>query len=102
MIALDRPASARFFFNLASGTEVIRDETGVNLSLEGDVVDHIARALEDLYCDGSLASPAWKGWRMEVADCAGQTVLSFTLGGPIQDDGNVCPVPTDIKSPASA
>ena len=101
MIALDRPASARFFFNLVSDTEVIRDETGVDLSLQGDVVDHIIRALEDLYCDGSFASPAWKGWRMEVADCAGRTVLGFTLGGPIQDDGNVYPVPTDIK-PASA
>ncbi|WP_404289323.1 DUF6894 family protein [Microvirga sp. RSM25] len=98
MIVLERPATSRFFFNFVSDTEVIRDETGVILSIEGDVVGHIARALEDLYRDGSLAPAEWDGWRIEVADCTGQYVLSISLGSSSQESDNRCPVPRDFKS----
>jgi hypothetical protein len=98
MMRLERPASARFFFNFVSDTEVIRDETGVDLSIEGDVVGQIACALEDLYRESCLGSAEWEGWRIEVADCTSQTVLSVPLGGSIQEDGNFCPVPRDFKS----
>ena len=84
---------ARFFFNLISDTEVIRDETGVDLLIEEDVVGHIACALMDLYRESLLASDEWAGWRMVVADDTGRTVLSLTLGGSIHEDGNLAPRP---------
>ena len=102
MMALERPTSARFFFNFISNdAEVIRDETGIVLSIEGDVVSSIACALEDLYRESSLAADEWQGWRMVVADDTGRTVLSLTLGGWIQEDGNLCPIPGDFKFLAS-
>ena len=74
MMALQSPALARFFFNFISDdAEVIRDELGVDLSIEGDVVGTIARALEDLYRESSLAADEWQGWRMVVADDTGRT-----------------------------
>ena len=90
MIALERPASSRFFFNLVSDTEVIPDETGVELSLEGDVVGNIAHALEDLCQDGSLAAIEWDGWRMIVNDGTSQPVLSIALGRSSQERDNPC------------
>ena len=98
MIVLERPASARFFFNFVSVAEMILDETGVDLPIEGDVVGHIARALEDLYEKNSLASAKWDGWRMMVSDCTGQTILSLTLGGSGEQDDCLCTVPKDFNS----
>jgi hypothetical protein len=93
MIVLERLASARFFFNLVSDTEMIHDEEGLELPSEGDVVGHIAHALEDLYWDGSLASAEWEGWRIDVADCTGQTLLSAALGYPYLE----CTFPFELK-----
>jgi hypothetical protein len=80
MIALDIHTTKRFFFNFVSDDECIDDETGIELAAEGDVMRHIARALEDLYQDSSLAAAEWEGWRIVVTDGAGQTMLSFALG----------------------
>ena len=102
MIALERPASARFFFNFISDVEVISDETGVDLSTEGDVVGHIARALEDLYRDSSFASAEWEGWRIVVTDWAGQPVLSMTLGASSMERDELCSVAGDFKPLTSA
>lgn len=98
MIALERPASARFFFNFISDVEVISDETGVDLSTEGDVIGHIARALEDLYRDSSFATAEWDGWKIVVTDWAGQPVLSMTLGDSSREGDGLCSVTGDFKS----
>lgn len=98
MISMERPASARFFFNFISDAEVINDETGVDLSIEGDVVGHIARALEDHYQDSSFASAEWDGWRIVVADWTGQTVLSMILGGYSREGDELCSVSGDFRS----
>jgi hypothetical protein len=82
MIVLERLASARFFFNLVSETEMIHDEEGVDLPSEGDVVGHIARALEDLHQNDMLASAEWQGWQVVVTDYFGQTIFSVALGYP--------------------
>jgi hypothetical protein len=82
MIASERLASARFFFNLVSDTEMIHDEEGVDLPPEGDLVSHIARALEDLHQDGMLGSAEWQGWQVVITDCSGQTLFSAALGHP--------------------
>jgi hypothetical protein len=101
MIMIETSASARFFFNFISDAQAIRDKTGVDLSIEGDVVGQIACALEDLYRESCLGSAEWDGWRIEVADCIGRTVLSITLGASIQEDSNFCSIPRDFKSCAS-
>jgi hypothetical protein len=98
MIFLGRPASARFFFNFVSPAEMILDETGVVLPIEGDVVGHIAHALEDLYEKNSLASAEWDGWRVKVSDCTGQTILSLSLGSSGKQDNYLCMGPKDFKS----
>jgi hypothetical protein len=82
MIASEKPASARFFFNLVSDAEIIHDEEGVDLLQEADLVSHIARALKDLHQDGMLASAEWQGWQVVITDCSGQTLFSVALGHP--------------------
>ncbi len=82
MIVSERLASARFFFNLVCDTEMIHDEDGLDLPTEGDVVGHIARALEDLHQDGILASAEWQGWQVVITDGSGQTLVSVALGCP--------------------
>jgi hypothetical protein len=82
MITSERLATDRFFFNLVSDAGTIDDEEGVDLPPEGDVVSHIARALEDLHQDGMLASPEWQGWQVVITDCSGQTLFSVALGCP--------------------
>lgn len=80
MIASEKLTSARFFFNLVSDTEVVPDEEGVDLPPEGDLVSHIARALEDLHQDGMLGSAEWQGWQVVITDGLGQTLFSAALG----------------------
>lgn len=82
MIVLERHASARFFFDLISETEIIHDEEGLKLPSEDDVVGHIARALEDLHKNGTLASAEWQGWQVVITDGSGQMLLSAALGYP--------------------
>lgn len=82
MLASERLAPERFFFNLVSDTEMIHDEEGIDLPPEGDLVSHIARALEDLHQDYMLASAEWQGWQVVITDCSGQTLFSVALGYP--------------------
>lgn len=77
--------TARFFFNFVSDGEVIRDEKGVDLSMDGDVLTHIARAIGELQDDGLLVSVEWQGWQIEITDSAGQTVLSVPLSHAIPE-----------------
>lgn len=76
----DKLASARFFFNLVSNNEVIRDESGIDLFVGNDMPLHIARVLEELQQEGLFASAEYSGWQIEVSDCAGRTVLRLQLG----------------------
>jgi hypothetical protein len=82
MFRSDALASGRFFFHLVLNGEVIRDEQGVMLSTEDGVLLCAARALEELRQEGFFASGGWQGGQIEVADSAGQTILSFPLGDP--------------------
>jgi hypothetical protein len=83
MIVAERHASARFFFNLVSNTEIIHDEEGVDLPLERDLVSHIACVLEDLHQENDmLASAEWQGWQVVITDGSGQTLFSVALGHP--------------------
>ncbi|WP_201865180.1 DUF6894 family protein [Microvirga soli] len=82
MSVSERLASARFFFNLISETEIIRDEEGVNMPNEGDQVSHISCALEDLHQNGMLASAEWQGWEVVITDGSGQKLFSVALGHP--------------------
>ena len=91
MIVSERLASARFFFNLVSDAEMIQDEEGIDLPLEGALVSHIARVLEDLHQDDMLASAEWQGWQVVITDFSGRTLFSVALGGP-SAECTFCPV----------
>jgi hypothetical protein len=80
MLEPEQLASSRFFFHLVSDAEVIRDEDGVTLSLHDSILLCAARAIEDLRQEGFFAAGEWQGWRIEITDCTGRTVLKVPLG----------------------
>jgi hypothetical protein len=82
MIGSERLAPARFFFDLVSDTDVIRDEEGLDLPPEDHVAGQITRALQDLHQNGMLASAEWQGWQVVITDGAGQTLFSVALVHP--------------------
>ena len=82
MISSERRTPERLFFNLVSDTEMIHDDEGVDLPPEGDLVSHIARALEDLHQNDMLASAEWQGWQVGNTERSGQTPFSVALGCP--------------------
>jgi hypothetical protein len=82
MLWPDALALGRFFFHLVLDGEVIRDQKGVMLATEDGVLLCAAQALEELRQVGFFASGGWQGGRIEVADGAGRTILSFPLADP--------------------
>jgi hypothetical protein len=71
-------ASSRYFFNLVSDHEVIPDEDGIDLS--AGILTPAVLAMEELEKEDFFASGEWQGWRLQITDGAGRTVLIFPLG----------------------
>jgi hypothetical protein len=72
----------RLYFHLQKGTEIIRDEEGVEVS---DVRAGEAEALNAL---GEMRSEAdaelqdWAGWKLAVADDSGAVLFSLDVDAP--------------------
>jgi hypothetical protein len=77
-------ASGRFFLNLVSDAEIIRDVEGLILSSQDDLASNIERAVTELAQEGDLGPEDLEGWRMLVTDAMGRPVWSVTLGDPSQ------------------
>ncbi|EIM26867.1 DUF6894 family protein [Microvirga lotononidis] len=72
------PASARYFFHLVSDHEVIPDEEGIVLWSGEGAVFAIIRAANGLIKERLLLHE-WHGWRLEVTDGTGRTILRISL-----------------------
>ena len=72
----------RLYFHLQKGTEIIRDEEGIEVS---DVKAGEAEALSAL---GEIRSEAaaelqdWAGWKLAVADDTGAVLFSLDVDAP--------------------
>ena len=72
------PASARYFFHFVSDHEVIPDEKGIVLWSGEGAVFAIIRAANGLIKE-SLLLHERQGWRLDVTDGTGRTILSISL-----------------------
>jgi hypothetical protein len=71
----------RIYFHLTGAQVVVRDFEGVEVS---DLHDALARARrtikhKQLRQEDPSAAQDWAGWRLEVADAAGQVLVSLDL-----------------------
>ena len=70
----------RLYFHLQDGTEVIRDEEGINVP---DVAVAQAEALEtiqELRGERDTGPQDWVGWKLAVADGSGAPLFSLDVG----------------------
>ena len=72
----------RYYFNLTSGDEVIRDRDGIELSDIHSALLHAMKAVEELRAEDPSSSQEWKGWRLEIVDASGRLVHSLSLDQP--------------------
>jgi hypothetical protein len=73
------PRSARYFFHLYKGEEVIRDESGIELDLLHDLHDAIVASAREMLRNKELDTSDLEGWEVRVVDAAGTVVLAFPL-----------------------
>jgi hypothetical protein len=72
----------RLFFHLVRGSEIIRDENGIDVAGPQEARTEALRAIEELRRDEPLASQDWAGWRLAITDASGAVLLSIDLGEP--------------------
>jgi hypothetical protein len=75
-------ASGRFFLNLVSDTEIIRDVEGLFLSSQDDLMSTVDQAVAELADEGDLGPEDLEGWKMLVTNATGQAVWTIPLGDP--------------------
>ena len=71
------PRSARYFFHLHKGDEVIPDELGVEVSGLDCVLDAFVQAIREM--QGDLYMSELDQWEVRVLDAAGVTAATFPL-----------------------
>ena len=71
--------SARYYFNLTDGDNMIRDEEGIEASSIQAAVVSALEAVEELRAQDPSNSDEWRGWRIEIVDASGQTVQTIPL-----------------------
>lgn len=69
----------RFYFHLGNGSEVIRDDEGVEAASVEDARTEARLAIEEVVREGGTGILDWSGWRLEVSDAAGVQVFSVPL-----------------------
>jgi hypothetical protein len=72
------PRSARYFFHLHKGDEVIHDEVGVEVSGDDDLRDAFVQCIREMQHELSLSE--LDQWEVRVVDTAGIIVARFRLG----------------------
>ena len=72
------PRSARYFFHLHKGDEVIHDEVGVEVSGDDDVRDALVQCIREMQHELGLSD--LDRWEVRVVDTAGIIVATFRLG----------------------
>ena len=72
------PRSARYFFHLYKGEEVIPDETGVELDSVRNLRDVFVQTAREMLHDEEFASE-FEGWEVRVLDVTGSVVAKFRI-----------------------
>ena len=70
----------RVYFNLANGSESIRDEEGVVVSDVDHARAEALSAVGDLRGEKGAEPPDWIGWRLDASDQEGTLLFSLDLG----------------------
>jgi hypothetical protein len=70
---------ARYFFHLYNVTDVILDETGVELSNLDEVGDAVAQAVREAQREQDLDTVEIEGWEARVVDGIGTGVATVRL-----------------------
>ena len=73
------PSTARYFFHLCKGEQVLQDELGVELSAVDDLRDIFVRTASEMQREEELNLSEFDGWEVRVADAAGRVVMEFRL-----------------------
>jgi hypothetical protein len=69
----------RCYFNLTNGTELIRDDEGVEVTCLSGALNHARRAIEKLRGEDPLSTCGWRGWWLEMVDSSGLALGSLPL-----------------------
>jgi hypothetical protein len=73
------PRSARYFFHLYKGEELISDERGVELDALHDLRDVFVQSAREMLRSEELDTSELEGWEVRVVDAAGTVVQAFPL-----------------------
>jgi hypothetical protein len=76
----------RFFFHVPKGEVFERDEEGREIAATGSLSEEAMEASRDLLAEGDLQGLDRRERTFEIADEAGQTVLTFPFEAAIQPD----------------
>ena len=69
----------KYYFHLTNGFERIVDYDGVEAESSRDAEVQALTAIQELTGEDPEAATCWSGWRMELADEAGATILVMDL-----------------------
>jgi hypothetical protein len=78
-IALDSEPSMRCYFHLVNGEEIILDNTGIEVSNLATAKEMALQAIRDIRTEAIQLGASWQGWRLDIVDLTGCTLLSITL-----------------------
>jgi hypothetical protein len=69
----------RCYFHLVNCHETIADDTGVEIADLSKAHEAALQAIEDIRAEAIQLGASWQGWRLDVADPAGNVLLSIPL-----------------------
>lgn len=72
-------SAARYFFHLCNGEQMLRDESGVELSAVDHLRDIFVQTAGEMQREAKLNLPELDGWQVLVADATGMIVQRFRL-----------------------
>lgn len=72
----------RLYFHLQKGTEIIRDEEGVEVSDVRAGKAEALNALGEMRSEVDAELQDWAGWKLAVADDSGAVLFSFDVDAP--------------------
>ena len=69
----------RCYFHLVNGEEMILDDTGIDVSDLATAKEMALQAVEDIRTEAIQLGASWQGWRLDIVDPTGRSLLSIPL-----------------------
>jgi hypothetical protein len=69
----------RCYFHLVNGHESILDDVGIEVSDLATAQDLALQAIDDIREEAIQLGAPWQGWRLEIVDLSGRTLVSIPL-----------------------